>query len=527
MWFPDRIKEVSSVDIQGALTALETVTEEDWFSDDALKKKLAGARPTQSMFFYSISKVEMEEVLSERPLQQQDVPKMAAYEKLYSQFQYIFELVQELYPSGGVFLRAQLARMRPGTKIPEHRDATFILENTHRLHVPLITTDKLSFTVDDERVHLKEGLLYELNNQLYHSVDNPKDSIDRIHLIMDYLPPEYNSPESLSGNFKFHIKQHRAARAVKPSNVDVSLPKALLTSVVRGAHQSQSHGGIYLVDLEKDSVEQKVDWDTGDIDFEGRGADRGLRGIAYVQDMVVIAASDELFFYDQNFSIQHSFKNRYLKHAHEIYLDGRFLYVTSTGFDAVLRFNLRKKSFDLGWRFSADEKNKMIVDEFDPQIPNIIKPSNNFHINNTFYINGVLSVSGRRLRELVHVKNENVVVEEQIPLGTHNVQFFNKGIIYNDSESDRVVYSANYDFRCVDLPRYDEEKILNFALGDTHVARPSFGRGLCVYKKGTVLVGSSPSTVSLIDMKNQSIVTSLNITMDVRNAIHGLEVWPY
>lgn len=71
-----------------------------------------------------------------------------------------------------------------------------------------------------------------------------------------------------------------------------SLPKLLVTSVVRGSSQGDSHGGLYLVDLEKQSFEQVFDWNTCDINFEGRGADRGLRGMAFHNERIYVAASD-------------------------------------------------------------------------------------------------------------------------------------------------------------------------------------------------------------------------------------------
>jgi hypothetical protein len=111
------------------------------------------------------------------------------------------------------------------------------------------------------------------------------------------------------------------------------LPKLIATSVVRGSQQGESHGGIYTVDFERQSSELHVDWNTSDIDFEGRGADRGLRGIAIDSDDIYVAASDELFCYDRNFQIRNSFKNRYLKHCHEIIRKGRHLFLTSTGLE--------------------------------------------------------------------------------------------------------------------------------------------------------------------------------------------------
>ena len=77
-------------------------------------------------------------------------------------------------------------------------------------------------------------------------------------------------------------------------------------------------------------VTEKFDWNNGEIDFDGRGADRGLRGIAYYQQQIIIAASNEIYIFDQDFSIQASIQNCYLKHCHEICIFQHVLYISST-----------------------------------------------------------------------------------------------------------------------------------------------------------------------------------------------------
>ena len=96
------------------------------------------------------------------------------------------------------------------------------------------------------------------------------------------------------------------------------MARLVATSVVRGSQQGESHGGVFLIDLVDQEVRQVVDWNTMNIDWRGRGADRGLRGIACHNGTVYIAASDELFAFDPDFGLQGSWKNRYLKHCHEI-----------------------------------------------------------------------------------------------------------------------------------------------------------------------------------------------------------------
>jgi len=90
----------------------------------------------------------------------------------------------------------------------------------------------------------------------------------------------------------------------------------IATSVVRGTRQGESHGGVYLINLEQQKVVQTIDWNNADIDWQGRGWDRGLRGIAFDGDKVFIAASDELFVYTPEFEKIASYRNPYLKHCH-------------------------------------------------------------------------------------------------------------------------------------------------------------------------------------------------------------------
>ncbi len=76
------------------------------------------------------------------------------------------------------------------------------------------------------------------------------------------------------------------------------------------------------------------------------------------------------------------------------------------------------------------------------------------------------------------------------------------------------------------LPEYEEEELLmNHVPGDH--ARQAFGRGLAIYNNRYIIAVSSPATVSIYDMNSGQKIKSVNITMDVRNSIHGSELWPF
>ncbi len=304
------------------------------------------------------------------------------------------------------------------------------------------------------------------------------------------------------------------------------LPKFIATSVVRGSQQGESHGGVYTVDFENQECIQRVDWNTGEIDFEGRGADRGLRGIEFDGDDIYIAGSDELFCYDRDFQIQRSFRNRYLKHCHEISRVERTLFLTSTGFDCLLAFNLDTNDFVWGIQLQRVE-DKWTGVRFDPRTTNGPFPSNNFHINMVLANDSGIYLSGLKTGALLRVNSDFTVSEVcNLPRGTHNAQPYADGVILNDTASDHVRYVGR-DGRNLAFPiiQYAEGDIEFAGIDDSKVARQGFGRGLCAVDNRFLAGGSSPSTISLYDLGSGKTVATVNLSMDIRNAIHGLEVW--
>ena len=54
----------------------------------------------------------------------------------------------------GYFIRANLVRLAPGGTINEHRDGNFSLTHSHRVHVPIITNDRVLFNVGRETLSI-------------------------------------------------------------------------------------------------------------------------------------------------------------------------------------------------------------------------------------------------------------------------------------------------------------------------------------------------------------------------------------
>jgi hypothetical protein len=306
------------------------------------------------------------------------------------------------------------------------------------------------------------------------------------------------------------------------------LPKLVCTSVVRGSEKGQSHGGLYVVDFAVGEVEQKLDWNTIDIDFTGRGWDRGLRGIEFTDNEVFVAASDELFCYTPEFELVGSYTNPYLRHCHEISRQDDKLFLTSTGYDSVLAFDLVKRRFVWGVYLSRNG-NQWVAQAFDPESSGGPPLSNNYHINMVHVARSGIFMSGLNTRALLQLTGELTIDEVcNLPQGCHNARPFNGGVLFNDTRGD-VVRFVSRDGKQSAIPvlTYERSELDFVGVDDSRIARQGFGRGLCVLNERYVVGGSSPSTLSIYDLKDNKRIAAVNLTMDIRNAIHGLEVWPF
>ena len=307
----------------------------------------------------------------------------------------------------------------------------------------------------------------------------------------------------------------------------MSLPKLIATSVVRGSQKGQSHGGVYLIDFAEQRVEQKIDWNTGDIDFTGRGWDRGLRGIEFTENELWIAASDELFCYSPTFELIGSYRNEYLRHCHEISRRDNLLFLTSTGFDSILAFDLNAKEFIWGLYLSKNGR-QWVAQRFDPRGRGGPDFTNSYHLNMVRVNADGVTFSGLNTQALLALSGDMSVSEVcSLPRGCHNAMPHGDGVLLNDTASDVVRYvSRSGPSVVVSVPTFPEGELEYLGVDDSRIARQGFGRGLCTINDQLIAAGSSPSTISIIDLHAGERVGAVNLTMDIRNAVHGLECWP-
>ena len=321
----------------------------------------------------------------------------------------------------------------------------------------------------------------------------------------------------------------------------MKFPRVIASSVVRSTHHGESHGGVYIIDTENESIRQVIDWNDSKINWSGRGGDRGLRGIAFYNEHIYLAASNEIFVFDNQFKPIKSFSNQYLQHCHEIHIDQDTLFLTSTGYDSLLEFDLCSETFSKGYlvrygnltnrhskllRFLYRLRVKPSLRIFDPNANDGPSLADTLHINNVFYEEDNLYFSGVNLGTILAIKGNRLRSVAKIPFKTHNARPFKKGILVNDTANNQILWldMKGNVIESFKIKNYEKEELLMSHFPQDH-ARQGFGRGLCV-EDDLIIGGSSPATISIYKLRSgRQPIKTINIAMDVRNAIHGLEIW--
>lgn len=99
----------------------------------------------------------------------------------------IFTSIKDRYP--GVIARVMYINLPSGKSVPYHKDSGYYLFSVRRFHIPIITNDRVSYTVGGEKKFMREGECWEINNNNHHSVSNDGNQ-DRVHLVIDLIPDE-------------------------------------------------------------------------------------------------------------------------------------------------------------------------------------------------------------------------------------------------------------------------------------------------------------------------------------------------
>lgn len=183
------IRRLGAVDIAALKAAVLAIPESVWDAENADKpNRFEALDKTRHIVFRFVDSVRDWRSSHDRPAWAQWCELLEpAMRAAVADYGYV----------NGVFPRAMLARMAPGGVIKPHRDANAAAKWPHKIHIPLLTNDNVTFFVEDTGYRMPEGEAAEVNNMAVHSVRNEGDT-DRIHLIFEYYDADQPEPEWLA-----------------------------------------------------------------------------------------------------------------------------------------------------------------------------------------------------------------------------------------------------------------------------------------------------------------------------------------
>jgi hypothetical protein len=309
-----------------------------------------------------------------------------------------------------------------------------------------------------------------------------------------------------------------------PSDFCMSIIAA--TTVNRGSQRGDSHGGIYLVDLKENRGAHVLDWGRPAIDWTGYGGGRGLRGLAVSGQEVFVAGASELFRFTPDFKLAGNHSCPYLGGAQAVAsFEGR-VYVVSAAYDSVLAFDPDSARFDWGLQIVDDEAGLRGV-PFDPRGALGPTDTDRLRLNSLYCDPRGLFVSGARSNGLLYFDGKRIVRLVSLPEGVHDARPWRDGVLFNDTEAEAVRFLTPESNRVFEVPHYPEAALEPGSFDNPALARQAFARGLAVLENGIFVSGSSPLTLTLHDLDAMKSVLRINLSSDVRQAVHTLTVWPF
>lgn len=297
------------------------------------------------------------------------------------------------------------------------------------------------------------------------------------------------------------------------------MTRIICSSVIRSSQRGDSHGGMYVVDIDSGEFFQILDWDRPDINWEGRGGDRGIRSVRFYNDEMYAIAGNAILVFDREMKLIREFKLSCLFNTHECALDGDLLYVIANLYDAILVLNLKEQKWETSWHFQGG------CHKFDPFMSSQLPEAKDlYHLDSVTIQNGMMYYSGEHMTELMKVDlqtGEHAVHHTRIKR-SHNAQPYKGGVIYNVARKSTTIFRSYIGDILWEgfTPRYSKEDMID-RVQNEKVAVQGYTRGMCLIDN-KIVVGSSPATINVFTMDSSNPIKSIRISKDIRNSICGI-----
>jgi hypothetical protein len=165
------------------------ITDEEWGAHDARQQRFAVHKDTQTIHLlfdddFRHTNPTVWDMYAD--LEEELKPILGKISRFYNTTAKARKLRKE--HGYGYFIRLNLVRLRADGAVKRHIDRGYSLSHSHRVHIPVITNEKVTFTIGEQSIVMQEGDLWEVCNRRGHNVENNGDQ-PRINLIADWVIP--------------------------------------------------------------------------------------------------------------------------------------------------------------------------------------------------------------------------------------------------------------------------------------------------------------------------------------------------
>jgi hypothetical protein len=285
-----------------------------------------------------------------------------------------------------------------------------------------------------------------------------------------------------------------------------------------------------------------------------RGNSRGGRGIALVDNKIIMAGFCELQIYDQDLNHLSNITHNLMAGLHEVFLDsGKTMWITSTNLGCALQFNIETgdlvnqlwpqetPEFQSRWSLVPLDINKKADNRLLSLSKNFGKDASHLHFNAITVWNGQEFGLFNRFGAVVNLSTHRVVLEDPSIKGAHNLIILDDGTIFVNDTRNQGVNLYNMDgnlIKRIDLlpfhpagrkvKRYKQFAPIrgfleNRGLIQESAVMPFFVRGMDL-RDELLFVGISPAAILCVNWQSGKLVDVYNYTDDTRIAVHGLKV---
>jgi len=319
--------------------------------------------------------------------------------------------------------------------------------------------------------------------------------------------------------------------------MDITL---LASTIARSTKQGESHGGLFLIRPFESKYCKILDWTEENIKWGGSGGERGLRGICFYKDYLLVATNNFIIVFDEDLNEVRRICGPLLNLCHEICVGEDQLFISSTGYDLIVSYDLEQNKFSRCAKFYGSPTRS---ERYEIEDTKSFIRQNEFHINSVYYmdkkvyaatgtkgdvfilssgldfINSFQSDASLRLDRLQLPDSHRGFFGRKVI--AHNVYPFMEGFLLNYTENHSIVYFK--DGRADWLVQHPSCPPHHGVTPD--LMSHGWARGLC-FTDRFAFSGSFPASVLTVDLNEKAPVGKMFLSDYMGHSVHGLEIVP-